>query len=414
MTERRPLGEILLESGRVTHEDVDRVLEYQRTHGGFFGQALITLGIVTRAEIDWALASQFDLPFIFPNVDAVDREAAYLVKPDWALAHLAVPIVRAGRTLTVVVADPLRSEIMDELRAKTGFDVELALASAQRIRELIHAVYDAPKPQRGDDSSAIGMHELISEAIEQGAERFGVSIRGTHAVGWWRTRSDSRRVPLLEGWDVTLSDVMDPPPLDRMRQATEGRAEWDALLRRTGDVIALEAQAMTGAGGGELLFRPLRTPPPVPMTGDLRLPADIITELRMLCRGGNARVGFLASKGDIARALLPRLPVLAFGENVRAAHVNATGAAGPYYTLRATTDASFAETVAAYELEALTVDLHEREYPVHALLRAAPITFVLLHDVEERTAVGEWGVNWLLQATGDADNLSWDLHALRR
>ena len=106
--------------------------------------------------------------------------------------------------------------------------------------------------------------------------------------------------------------------------------------------------------------------------------------------------------------------MLAFGENVRGAHVNATGAAGPYYTLRATTDVSFAETVAAYELEALTVDLHEREYPMHALLRAAPITFVLLHDVEERTAVGEWGVNWLLQATGDADSLSWDLHALRR
>jgi hypothetical protein len=414
MTERRPLGEILMESGRVTHEDVDRVLEYQRTHGGFFGQALIALGIVTRAEIDWALASQFDLPYIFPNIDAVDREVAQLVKPDWALAHLAVPIVRAGRTLTVVVADPLRGEVVDELRARTGFDVELALASAQSIRELIHALYDAPKAQRDDDSHAISMHELISEAIDQGAERFGVSIRGSHAVGWWRTRSDARRVPLLDGWEATLADVMDPPPVERMRQARDGNAIWDALLRRTGDAIALEAQAMVGASGAELLFRMLRTPPPVPIAGDTRLPPDIMTELRMLWRGGSARVGFLASKGDIARALLPRLPVLAFGENVRAAHVNETGNAGSYYTLRAMAGDEFAETVAGYELDMLTVDLHGNEYPVHALLRAAPLTFVLLHDVEERTAVGDWGVNWLLQATGEPLSLSWDLHALRR
>jgi type IV pilus assembly protein PilB len=66
MTERRQLGAILLESGRITDEDVRRVLEHQRVHGGFFGQALVALGMVSREEIDWALASQFDLPFIFP------------------------------------------------------------------------------------------------------------------------------------------------------------------------------------------------------------------------------------------------------------------------------------------------------------------------------------------------------------
>src|SRR5207244_1796640 len=102
MSDKRQLGTILLESGRINQDDVDRVLEYQRTNGGFFGKALVALGIVTRDEIDWALASQFDLPYIFPNAESVDQEAASLVAADWALAHLAVPIVRAGDTLTVV------------------------------------------------------------------------------------------------------------------------------------------------------------------------------------------------------------------------------------------------------------------------------------------------------------------------
>ncbi|MEO5511909.1 MAG: hypothetical protein ABIV28_07260, partial [Longimicrobiales bacterium] len=141
MTAKRQLGAIFMDSGRINQNDVDRVLDYQRTHGGFFGQAIVALGILSREEIDWALASQFDLPFIFPNPDTVDREAALLVPGDWALTHLAVPIIRAGRSLTVVVADPLDSDTLEDLHARTGLDIEMALASASRIRELIRAIY---------------------------------------------------------------------------------------------------------------------------------------------------------------------------------------------------------------------------------------------------------------------------------
>ena len=81
---RRPLGAMLLESGRITEDDVERVLAYQRAHGGFFGQALVALGILTREETDWALANHFDLPFIFPNAEAVDPDVAHLAKLDRA------------------------------------------------------------------------------------------------------------------------------------------------------------------------------------------------------------------------------------------------------------------------------------------------------------------------------------------
>ena len=414
MTERRQLGAILLESGRITQDDVDRVLEYQRTHGGFFGQALVALGIVTREEIDWALASQFDLPFIFPNADAVDRDAARLVKPDWALAHLAVPIVRAGRTLTVVVADPLRKEVVEELRTRTGCDVEMALASSQRIRELIHAVYDATQAERIDETTPVNVQELIGDAIDHGAERFGISIRGTSAVGWWRTRAEARRVPLLDGWDAALNDIMDPSPMERLRGATNGRAEWDAMLRRTGDAVAVQAQALTGAGGADLMFRPLLTPAPVAVSTEVVLPPTIVTELRLLWRAGSARVGFSSSRIELARAMLPRVPALALGEHVRAAHINESGEAGSMYTLRAVADDTFPDTVSSYDLDALTVDLPVHGFPVRALLRAAPLTFMLLDEPEERAAPGDWGLNWLLTVAGQPGSYSWDLRALHR
>jgi len=119
MAERRTIGQILIDLGRLTEEDCARALEYQRDHGGHLGEALVVLGMVSRDELDWGIASQFDIPYIFPDADSIDPEAANLVTPEWALAHLTLPITRAGNTLTVVVESPTNTAAMDELRSPT-------------------------------------------------------------------------------------------------------------------------------------------------------------------------------------------------------------------------------------------------------------------------------------------------------
>lgn len=413
MAERRPLGTMLLESGRITRDDVERALEHQRNHGGFFGQALVATGVLRREEMDWALATHFDLPFVFPNADAVDRDAAHLVEPDWALAHLAVPIVRAGRTMTVIVADPLPQELVDELQTRTGYAVEMALASATRIRELIHAIYEAPQADRLADAGVMDLDHLIASALEQGADRFGVSIRGTTALGWWRTRAETRRAPLADGWESVLVDVFDPSPLERIRGAEEGRLDWSAALRRGSAEQPVEVQALVGAGGAELLFQPLQNSSVVGTVADFVLPPNLAAELRLLWRGGAARIGVAAEQAEIARVVLPLLPALVLGEHVRAAHVSVTGEANSAaYTLRAEPGAEFARAVADYGLDAVTLDLPSEGYAVGALLAAAPLGFVLLDESKGLATARQWGVNWLLGIAGHPGSYAWDLRAL--
>jgi 3-isopropylmalate dehydrogenase len=55
---RTKIGVILRESGRITDQDVARVLEYQRIQGGFFGQALISLGLASPHDVEQALGRQ--------------------------------------------------------------------------------------------------------------------------------------------------------------------------------------------------------------------------------------------------------------------------------------------------------------------------------------------------------------------
>src|SRR3990170_2924489 len=103
MAERRTIGQILMSFGRLTEADCSRALEYQRDHGGYFGESLLALGLVSQDELEWGLASQFDLPYIFPDADSIDPEAAAMVSPEWALAHLVLPIMKTEEALTVVV-----------------------------------------------------------------------------------------------------------------------------------------------------------------------------------------------------------------------------------------------------------------------------------------------------------------------
>ncbi|HSJ25103.1 MAG TPA: hypothetical protein VK929_10565 [Longimicrobiales bacterium] len=428
---QRRLGTILLESGRIDDDDVQRALEYQRTHGGYFGQALVALGALSQDEIDWALASHFDVPFIFPDAEAVDPAVAHVVPADWALAHLAVPIVRAGRTLTVVVADMPGGDVIEELRALTGCEVEMALASAPRIRELIHAVYDAPHARRMEDATAMSPGEFFGLALDRGATRFGISARGGHAIGWWRVRGETHRVPLTDGWEHALDDAL-RPPLRELLPAGGDQVEWQATLGRARGEVSLSARALTGSGGYELMFRPTGRAAAA-VAAEAALPPGIAAELRVLWRAGSARVGLLSDDPEAARAVLPLLPGLALGSRVRAAHMNETGTDGGSYTLQARATDEFVQAVASYELDAVTVDLPV-DYPVQALLRTAPLSFTMLNGVaaaaagtagsgaSEASAVAEavaeaaarQGVNWLLTMTGQADGYAWDLRAVQR
>jgi hypothetical protein len=412
MTERRPLGDILIESGRITQEDVAHTLEYQRAHGGFFGQGLVALGVVTREEIDWALASQFDLPFVFPNASAVDSDVAHLVPADWALAHLAVPILRVGETIRVVVADPLHEEVVDDLRKRTGCDVEVALASADRIRQLIHRVYSDSSTYRRVARGRIDVSALISRALDSGAERFGVSVRGGAATGWWQARDGTHRAPLVDGWEAALAEAISPPFGERIAATSHGVVEWDATLGRDGRALRLQARALIGRGGAELLFVPLQKPVPAVAAGDLMLPAGIIAELQLLWGGGSATVGVF-SPDDRARALLPFLPTFALGESVRTAHITSAAdeAAPPGVLTLAPSGDEFVADVAAHRLDALTVDLASNEFPAAELTRAAPMVFVLV-DVAEPSAAA--GLGWLLTVSGEPGAFAWDLRALHR
>lgn len=316
---KRNIGEILKGLGRITQEDIEIALAHQRQHGGFFGAALVSCGIVSEEEIEFGLASQFDLPYLFPDADAVDLEAASMVTADWAEEHLILPIVRTEETLQVVIDSPLKVDALDELRARTDLDLELGLASPATIRELIRQVHARATALDAEPREPLSLENVVDVVRDAGATRWGISVRASRAQAWWDDHGTIRRRTLAGDWADSLEGSLEPQPSDMV---TESRAEWDALVGKGDSTTPVRAHCIVDDSGREYLFVP-RGGEEDDGDGYAPPPAGIVSEIEMLARAGTARFAVTTDPPALGHEILPHLPDLVLDPAWRSIYLSA-------------------------------------------------------------------------------------------
>jgi hypothetical protein len=135
------LGEILFSSEIIGEGDISSALEEQKRTGGRFGEALVSLGIVTQEDIDWALSNQLDLPYIRLKKGMIDPDAVRLVPATLARKFNFIPLIKAGGELNIAIADPLNRLAIDAIELETGCAVNISVALIREIREMIESCY---------------------------------------------------------------------------------------------------------------------------------------------------------------------------------------------------------------------------------------------------------------------------------
>jgi type IV pilus assembly protein PilB len=161
------IGELLLKEKRITPEQLQEALNYQRQNGGKLGFNLIKLGYVKDDEITALLSKQYGVPSIALAQFDVDATVVKLVPAETALKYQIIPLSRSGATLTIAMTDPTNVFAMDDIKFMTGYNVEPVVASETAVVEAIQKYYNkAASPGGGNGSGAPTALEVASKALE--------------------------------------------------------------------------------------------------------------------------------------------------------------------------------------------------------------------------------------------------------
>jgi len=134
---RQPLGEMLLSEGLITQAQLDAALKAQAERGLPIGQLLVEDGAVTEAVLMGALARQLGLEFVDLAEYPIDRGAVALLPEAMARRLLALPVTWAEDRLLVAMADPGNVLAIDDLRAVTGAEIQVVVATRTQLAEAI-------------------------------------------------------------------------------------------------------------------------------------------------------------------------------------------------------------------------------------------------------------------------------------
>src|SRR5215471_14819942 len=163
------IGELLLKEKRITPEQLQEALNYQRQNGGKLGFNLIKLGYVKDEEITALLSKQYGVPSINLTQFAIDASVIKLVPAETAQKYQIIPLSRSGATLTIAMTDPTNVFAMDDIKFMTGYNVEPVVASETEVDEALQRYYGkagSPGVTEGSASSAPSALEAASQALE--------------------------------------------------------------------------------------------------------------------------------------------------------------------------------------------------------------------------------------------------------
>ena len=167
MTERRRLGDLLVDAGLVSAETLASALQSQKESGLRLGEELVRLGAVTETQVAQLLSNQLALPWVSLERVEFTRELLNLVPAGIAARNCAIPIyvqtIRGNQTLYVAIGDPTSERAIEELSAVAGLPVAPMVAPQTDIRTAIEVYYSGVAPQALRQEGTVERQSVVGD-----------------------------------------------------------------------------------------------------------------------------------------------------------------------------------------------------------------------------------------------------------
>lgn len=189
------IGNLLVKSGVIMQEQLDKALAIQSKSGDLIGKILVKEGFINTKSLYEFLEKQMGVQFVDLDTTEFEEAAINVVTPNIARMHKLIPFNKSGSTLRVAMSDPMNIFSIDDLRLTTGLDIVPCLAEEELINKYLDVYYN--KSQKKGSTGEKKIAEL-DEEIKKVNEKIAVEIKEAEDIEEAVDISDLENAPIVK------------------------------------------------------------------------------------------------------------------------------------------------------------------------------------------------------------------------
>ncbi|MCF6465644.1 GspE/PulE family protein [Clostridium sp. Cult2] len=140
-TSNLKLGELLLYSGKITKEQLEKALIKQKSTDKKIGEILVEDGYVSNNDIIEVLEFQLGIPHVNLEKFIINPEVVLQIPENIARRYDLIAIDVKGNLLIVAMADPLNIFAIDDMKLYTSYEIQPVISDIESVRNNIDRFY---------------------------------------------------------------------------------------------------------------------------------------------------------------------------------------------------------------------------------------------------------------------------------
>lgn len=167
---KRKLGEILVDEGYVSREQLDGALEIQNQSGDLLGKILVEQGFLTERALAKAIANQLQLPYLSSENYQLSKDVVGLIPPDLCFKYEFVPLDKIGSCLVILMSGVLSMDVLETIQQITACEVFVYIGTSSDVQRCLQEWVSQAALTQAEfkvDDSWMNFFDKADESIRQ-------------------------------------------------------------------------------------------------------------------------------------------------------------------------------------------------------------------------------------------------------
>ena len=136
------LGQILLETGKITQYQLDQALKLQKDDEQLLGKILVSQGWISEAEISQAVSQQLNVGYIALDNTLINQDVVQLIPQPMAVKYNVLPLFIQDDILHLAMEHPRDSEVLQRVEIQAAMPIKPLITPPGQLHDAVRKHYD--------------------------------------------------------------------------------------------------------------------------------------------------------------------------------------------------------------------------------------------------------------------------------